>query len=149
MLLKFHQTSYLCHLSLLQICWCAIQRAQDFKGLVISRCGLQNLLKTLSSLWIKCTGFIQLVKSIWHPCGQKLAFSSKMAYVLNDNYTSGTYTLKELRHRSCILKQLAKLFKIIISHLFQSLPSSAVLVSFSLESPLLVFFSFLGFTTRL
>ena len=60
--------------------------------------------------------------------------------------------LKELRHCSCILKKLATLFKIIIFNLFQSSPSSAILVPFclSLESTLSCFSSlakplFLGF----
>ena len=49
--------------------------------------------------------------------------------------------LKELRHHSRILKKLAKLFKIIISNLFQSSPSSAILVPFcSRITPLLFFF---------
>ena len=38
--------------------------------------------------------------------------------------------LKELRHRSCILKKIAKLFKIVISNPFQSSPFSAILVPF-------------------
>ena len=41
--------------------------------------------------------------------------------------------LKELHHRSCILKKLAKLFKIVIFNPFQSSPS---LFLFALESPL-------------
>ena len=40
--------------------------------------------------------------------------------------------LKEVRHRSCILKKLAKLCKIVISNPFQSSPSSAILVPFLL-----------------
>ena len=36
--------------------------------------------------------------------------------------------LKELHHRSCILKKLDKLFKTVISNLFQSSPSSGTLV---------------------
>ena len=39
--------------------------------------------------------------------------------------------LKELGHRSCILKKKeGKLFKMVISNPFQSLPSSAILVPF-------------------
>ena len=58
--------------------------------------------------------------------------------------------LKELRHRSCILKKLAKLFKIVISNPFQSSPSSAILVPFFFRiDPLAFFFLskplFLGF----
>ena len=61
-------------------------------------------------------------------------------------------TLKELRHRSCILKKLAKLFKIVISNPFQSSPSSAILVPFCFRITPLVFFFlskllFLGFPT--
>ena len=60
--------------------------------------------------------------------------------------------LKELRHGSYILKTLAKLFKIIISNLFQSLPSSALLVPFCCRiTSLVIFFLskplFLGFAT--
>ena len=57
--------------------------------------------------------------------------------------------LKELRHCSCILKKLAKFFKI-ISNPFQSSPSLAILVPFySRITPLVFFFLgkrlFLGF----
>ena len=60
--------------------------------------------------------------------------------------------LKELRHRSCILKKMAKLFKIVISNPFQSSPSSAILVPFCSRITPLVFFLlskplFLGFAT--
>ena len=48
-------------------------------------------------------------------------------------------SLKELRHRSCILKKLAELFKIVISNLFQSSPSSAILVPFCFRTTPLVF----------
>ena len=48
--------------------------------------------------------------------------------------------LKELRHRSCILKKLAKLFKIVISNPFQSSPSSAILVPYCFRITPLVFF---------
>jgi len=60
--------------------------------------------------------------------------------------------LKELRHRSCILKKIVKLFKIVISNPFQSSPSSAILVPFCFRINHLVFFFlskplFLGFPT--
>jgi len=48
--------------------------------------------------------------------------------------------LKELRHRSCFLKKIAKLFKIVISNPFQSSPSSAILVPFGFRINPLVFF---------
>ena len=51
----------------------------------------------------------------------------------------GNEELKELRHRSCILKKLAKLFKIVISNPFQSSPSSAILVPFRFRITTLVF----------
>ena len=60
--------------------------------------------------------------------------------------------LKELCHRSCILKKIAKLFKIVISNPFQSSPFSAILVPVCFRIPPLVF-SFiskplvLGFST--
>ena len=58
--------------------------------------------------------------------------------------------LNELRHRSCVLKKSAKLFKVVISNPFQSSPSILVpfcfrinpLVFFFLSKPLL-----LGFPT--
>ena len=61
-------------------------------------------------------------------------------------------SLKVLRRRSCILKKMAKLFKIFISNLFQSSPSSAILVPFCFKITPLVFFFlskplFLGFPT--
>ena len=60
--------------------------------------------------------------------------------------------LKELRHRSCFLKKLAKLFKIIIFNPFQSSPSSAILVLFCFRIIPLDFFFLrkpllLGFAT--
>ena len=60
--------------------------------------------------------------------------------------------LKGLLHRSYTLKKMPKLFKIIISNPFQSLPPPAILVSFcSRINPLLFFFLskplFLGFAT--
>ena len=56
---------------------------------------------------------------------------------------SSIYSLKEaLRHRSCILKKLAKLFKIIISNPFQPSPSSAILAPFCFRINPLVFFFF-------
>ena len=66
-------------------------------------------------------------------------------------YRLGGY-LKELRHRSCILKKLPKLFKIVISNPIQSSPSSAILVPFLFIITTLVFFFlskplFLGFAT--
>ena len=63
--------------------------------------------------------------------------------------------LKELRHHSCILKKLAKLFKIVISNPFQSSPSSSIqVVPFCFRiNPLVFFFfsklSFLGFPTKI
>ena len=48
--------------------------------------------------------------------------------------------LKELRHRSCILKKSAKLFKIVIFNPFQSSQSSAILVPFCFRITPLVFF---------
>ena len=61
--------------------------------------------------------------------------------------------LKVLRHGSCIWKKLPKLFKIVTSNLFQSSPSSAILVPFCSRMNLLVFIFLsgkpllLGFTT--
>ena len=48
--------------------------------------------------------------------------------------------LKELRHHSCLLKKLAKLFKITISNPFQSSPSSSILVPFFFRITPLEFF---------
>ena len=46
--------------------------------------------------------------------------------------------LKELRHRSCILKKIVKVFIIVISNQFQSSPSQLSLFLFALESSLRV-----------
>ena len=59
---------------------------------------------------------------------------------------------KEVRHCSCILKKMAKLFKIVITYPFQSSPYSAILVPFcSRIAPLVFFFLskplFLSFST--
>ena len=51
-----------------------------------------------------------------------------------------SFPLKELCHCSCILKKLAKLFKIVISNPFQSSSSSATLVPFCSRITPLVFF---------
>ena len=74
---------------------------------------------------------------------------------LNEWFTqaiSANENLKELNHRSGILKKMAKLFKIVISNPFQSSPSLAILVSFCFRIIPLVFFFlskplFLGFPT--
>ena len=47
--------------------------------------------------------------------------------VLKLAYKSSKLRFQELRHRSCILKILAKLFKIVISNPFQSSPASVIL----------------------
>ena len=51
-------------------------------------------------------------------------------YMLSRKVGVQSSQLKELRRRSCFLKTLAKLFKIVISNPFQSSPSSAILVPF-------------------
>ena len=53
--------------------------------------------------------------------------------------SSWTSSLKELRHRSCILKRIAKLFKIVISNPFRPSPSSAILVPYCFRITPLVF----------
>ena len=60
-----------------------------------------------------------------------------MSFVIGQ---SDKFGLKDLRHRSCILKKLAKLLKIVISNQFQSSPSSAILVPFFFRITPLVFF---------
>ena len=62
------------------------------------------------------------------------------------------FHIKGATSRSCIVKKVAKLFKILISNLFQSSSSSAILVPFcSRITPLVFFFLskplFLGFPT--
>ena len=59
------------------------------------------------------------------------------------SHGTAVLSLKELRYRSCILKKLAKLFKIVISNPFQSSPSSVILFPFCHRITPLVF-SFLA-----
>ena len=70
----------------------------------------------------------------------------------NFAFLKANVSLKELSHRSCILKRLAKLFKNVISNPFQSSPPSAILVPFCFRITPSVFFfisksSVLGFPT--
>ena len=95
------------------------------------RGGLARLLRWFPdrAVWVRALG------------PRTLPLLSKTLYVrAHSAFLRPGLNLKERRHRSSILKQLAKLFKIVISNQFQSSPTSAIFVTFCLRINPLVFF---------